>query len=162
MFADLENEIGAEGDLLLAAETDGFREGLFGGAELAALVELPVIGEIGFDGDPEDAAAIENDSAIEQTGVDLQRGADDEDQVEGGRLASDPLDRAEDPLEEGLLVEEVIVGIGRKPQFRKEGEDGLSRRGLPGEADGLFGIESGYRRPSPSGVQTATRMNPWR
>ncbi len=51
IFADLEDQIGAEGDLLLAAEADGFRESLFGGAELAALVELPVIGEIGFNGD---------------------------------------------------------------------------------------------------------------
>ena len=54
--ADLEQEVGAEGDLLLAAELDGFRERLFGRAELAGLVELPVIGEVGFNGDPDDPA----------------------------------------------------------------------------------------------------------
>ena len=123
---NIEKKVGAERDLTLAAEADGFRKRLFGGAELAALVEFPVIGEVGFNGDPDDAAAIENDSAIEQAGVDLQGRADDEDQVEGFRLAGDPLDRAEGPLEEGLLLEEVIVGIGGQAEFGKEGENGLS------------------------------------
>ena len=63
--------------------------------------------------------------------------------VEGGRFADDPLDRIENSAEQGLLMEEVFVGIGGEAQFGKEGKDGLLPGRLPGKADGLLGIEPG-------------------
>jgi hypothetical protein len=140
---DFENEIRAERNTFLAAEAGGFCHGIFSGTELATLVELTVVGKIGLDGYPDDPSPVQDDPAIEETGIDLKRGAYDEDQVEGGRLASDLFDSTEDTTEKRLLVEEVIVGIGGEAQFRKEGKHGMTRRSLPGEENGLIGIEPG-------------------
>jgi len=138
----LKEEIGAEGDSLLSAQGDGSRQGLFRRAELTALVKLPVIGEIGFDGDPSDTSPVKNDATVEKPIVGLKGGAHDEDQVQvpgGGNQGIQPLP---DGYEKGILVKQILVGISGKAQFWKEGEKGLVGDGLLRQREGLGDIES--------------------
>ena len=64
------NDVGAEGRLL-PAEGYGRRECLGGRAELPPLVEFPVVGEVGFDGYPEDASAVEDHPAVKEAKINL-------------------------------------------------------------------------------------------
>ena len=144
---NIEQQVGAEGDVLPAAQIHGFGQRLLRGAELATLVELPVIGQAGLHGDSGDPAPTKDNGAVEQAGVATKGRADHEDQVQRRRFAGNPLDRADDPLQKRLLLEEIVVGIGRDSQFREERENGLVPGGLPGQADGFIRVEFDIRHP---------------
>jgi hypothetical protein len=95
-----------------------------------------------------------NDAAVKKPVVDLQRGADDEDQIQipgGGDNGFQPLP---DGGEKGILVKQVIVGVGRKAQLRKECENGLVGDGLFCQQEGLGDIE---RRVSDANLRNADR-----
>ena len=144
---DVEQKVGAERDVLLTAQIHGFGQRLLRGAELPTLVELPVIGQAGLHGDTGDPAPAQNDSAVEQAGVAPEGSADHEDQVQRRRFTGNPLDRTDDPVQKRLLLEEIVVGIGRDSQLRKEGENSLVPGGLPGQADGFSRVEFDIRHP---------------
>ncbi len=133
-----EDQIRPKGDAFLTAEVDGRDDRLLRGGELAALIEFPVVGQIGLDGDAEDPAPVDGDAAVEEAVFHLQGGADDDHRPEppgGGDYFPQPVP---DGQQQGLLMEEVLVGIGRDPQLREEGEDGVIGRRPPGQL---------YRRP---------------
>jgi len=128
-----EDQIRPEGNAFLAAQVDSGRDRLLGGGELTALVEFPVVGQIGLDGNAEDPAPADDNAAVEEPIVHLERGPDDDDRPEppgGGDYLPQGLP---DCQQQGLLMEEVLVGIGRDPQLREEGEDGVIGRRPPGQ-----------------------------
>jgi len=137
----LEDQIRPEGDVPLAAEAHRLRQGVLGGAELAALVELAVVGQVGFQGRPQDPAPVHHDAAVEEERVDPQGRPHDEDRAETLRPLEEEAQGIPDPLQQGFLVKEVLVAVGREPEFREQGEEGLLCRGFLGQRDRLFRVE---------------------
>ena len=138
----LEEQVRPERNIPLPAECDRLRQGILGGAELPALVILPVIRQVGFQGDSQDPAAIHDDGAVEEKRVNPERRPHDEDRVQALCLFQDKAQCFLDPLQEGFLVKEVLVGVGRKPQLREQGEKGLICCGLLRQGDRLFRVEA--------------------
>ncbi len=136
-----EQKVGAEGDSFLPAEIHCPGDGRFRRGKLPGLVEFAVIREIGLDGCAKDAAPMEDDSAIEQAAVHPQGHPDHENRAQRRRLIKDSLEGRHGTYEECVLVEEVLVGVGRQTQLRKYGQDGLSLMGLAGHFDGFLRIE---------------------
>ena len=138
----LEEKVRPERDIPLPAECDRLRQGVLGRAELPALVILPVIGQVGLQGNTQDPAAVHDDGAVEEKRVDTQRRPHDEDRVQALCLFQDKAQSFPDPLQQRFLVKEVLVGVGRKPQLREQGEEGLLRRCLLRQPDRLLRVEA--------------------
>ena len=130
------------------------------GIELARLVELAVVGQVGLGHDAEDPAAGDDDGAVEEPVVDPQRQADDgDDAVLPGRLG-DGRERRLAAVEQGALVEQVVAGVGRQAQLGKGDDDGALPGRLLEHGDRLGGVERGSATRT-RGTATATRTKPW-
>ncbi len=140
LLVGLEQQARAERDAALAAQGDRVAHGGVAGGELAALVELAVVGQVGLRHDAEDAALGEDDGAVVEQGVDLEGEADDADERQPPRRVEDHCQRLQTGVEEGALVEEVLAGVGRQAQLGEEGERGALVGRLAQEGDGLLGV----------------------
>ena len=89
--------------------------------KLALLVELPVVREVGLRDQPEQPPLVEHDGAIEELAAKPQGCANQENRAQrAARLAQSGEGLLGRP-EQRLLVEEVVVAVGREPQFWEEG-----------------------------------------
>ena len=124
LLLDLEQQPRAERDVALAAQVDRLAGGIVARGELAQLVELAVGRQIGLGRDAQDLAARDDGGTVVQQAVHLQRQRHhrDDRQVAGGleHLAQ----RARGGVQQRLLVEQVLAGIGRQPQLRQHHEHG--------------------------------------
>ena len=136
MVLSLEQQSVAEGHPLAEQIDIGGACGV-GRGELAQLIELAVVRQVGLGCNPEDAPLVDDDRTVEEHVVDLERYADDRDNGQAARCFDHPPESVEHGIEQGLLVEEVVAGIGREPQFREYGKHGLVGRCLFQQHDGL-------------------------
>ena len=112
---------------VLARHPDDRRARLAARGELPLLVELPIVGKIGLGHDAEDAAAIDDDGAIEQLGLGLDRRADDEHRLQLPARTHELGDRLLRRLKQRILKEQIVIGVGRQPKLGKDGERRVAR-----------------------------------
>ena len=141
----LENQAIPERDVL-SQKKNFAADGISAGGELALLVELTIIGQIGFRHEAQDTASVDHHAAVEQLPIESQRRANNEyrrqifaffNQTPDGRFAG---------FEQRVLMKEILIGISRNPQL---GENPIVRSML----------KAGSATRS-EGTQTAARMNP--
>ena len=80
-----EQQVGAEGHGL-AGEGEGLARDAVTGGEMAALVELAVVGQVDFRHGAQDAAAVEGEGGVEQAAAVDERGADEKQREQGFAL----------------------------------------------------------------------------
>ena len=146
---------------LLPGQRDRVDDGVAGGAELALLVVLAVLGQVALRHDPEHAPAVDHDGGVEQrastisgapttiTGADLAAG--------GEQLA----DRVPHGVEQRLLVEEVLDRVAGEAELR-EGDHaapGLGAR--PGASAIVRSTLNSGSAILTFGTAAATRTKPW-
>ncbi|SOZ01697.1 conserved protein of unknown function [Cupriavidus taiwanensis] len=137
---DVEQQAGAERHLL-AQQLDRIDRGVVGGAELARLVELPVVGQVGLGHHALDAPARHHHGAVEQLVLDPQRHAHHQRHRQLARGFDDGRQRRLAGIQQRALVEQVVAGIGRQPQFRERDQHGAALRRLRRQGNGLVGVE---------------------
>ncbi len=135
------NEVGPERNIPLSQEGNRCRPGLRRLGELAGLVKFPVVGEIGLNGDAEYPAPVQDDTAIEKPGVHPKRKPCDNDEVQFSGGVDELVESFEDAFQECVLLKQVLVGIGRKEKFGKQGEKSALAGRFPGETDPAFHVE---------------------
>ena len=112
----LEQEVGAEGDA--AAGNQNVAAGLAVAAdEVAGLIELPIVGQVDFRHDAEQAAAVDGERAVVEGALVAQRGADQQQRHQLGRGFQDRGDSGFDSIEQGFLLEQVADGIAGYAKF---------------------------------------------
>ena len=101
--------------------------------ELAALVKLAVVGQIGLGRDPEEAPSVNHDSGVEELPLEAEWSTDDD---RGGQAAA-PLDEARerllDAVEQGVLMKQVVIAVGRDAELGKDRQDGAVLGCVAGE-----------------------------
>ena len=111
------------------------------GCEVPLLVKLTVVGQVALRHRAQHAATLQHERAVEHAIVGAHRQPDHQQgrQVAGG--VCQRRQRGHGGVEQGVLLEQVLVGVGRDPELGKEGEHGALVAGLPGEFQGLPGVE---------------------
>ena len=74
-----------------------------------------------------------------------QRRPDDEHRIKVARSGNDAVDRAFDRIEQGILEQEIVDGIGGEPEFGKDHDRCLGGITLGGKAQRLGEIEGRIR-----------------
>ena len=143
-----EQQVGAErhflaGELDLALDDVGARD------EVALFVEFAVVRQVGFGHDAQDHAAVDDDGRVVKPARHAQRGADDQDGKElvGGRhhLGDRPLDL----IEERVLQQQVLDGVGRQPELREHHDRGARLVALARQPQRLGEVVGGVGDPRP-------------
>ena len=138
----LEDQVVAERDGG-AGERDLAGTGVVGAAELARLVELAVVRQVGLRHDAEHTAVAEHRRAVEEAMVDAQGQPDDGDRRDLRRRRGDAAERDLAGIEEGALVEQVVAGVGREPELGEGDDDRALRGGLLEHRDRLARVVGG-------------------
>ena len=117
--------------------------------EMALLVEFAVVRQVGLGHDAQDHAAMDDDGGVVEPAGHAQRGADDQDGEElVGRL--DHLgDRPLDLVEQRILQQQVLDGVGRQPELRENHDGGAGLVALAGQPQRLRKIVGGVGDPGP-------------
>ncbi|TWG81110.1 hypothetical protein L602_004500000130 [Cupriavidus gilardii J11] len=139
-IVDVEQQPGAERHGL-PQQRDFVDRGAVGRAELARLVELPVIRQIALGHHAVDLAAGHHHRAVEQLVLHAQRHADDQRAGQRARGIDHPGQSLLAGVQQRLLMEQVVAGIGRQAQFRKRDQRGAVGGGLARQIDGLLRVE---------------------
>ena len=113
------------------------RQRLGGRRELALLVELAVVGQVGLRHRAENPSAVHHDSAVEQSVLSPQRQPGHQHQRQRAARVHQPGEGGERRIQQRVLLEEILVRVGRQAELREHREDGPLRRGLPGEHERL-------------------------
>ena len=121
-----DNQIAAEGDRFASHPNDRCARFAARG-ELPLLVELPIVGKIGLGHRAENAAAIDKNGAIEQLGFRLDRRAHYEHRLQLPARTYKLCDRLLRRRKQSILKEEIVIGVGRQPKLRKDGERRIAR-----------------------------------
>ena len=153
-----EQQFRAERDIL-AEQTQVVADRVAGGAELALLVVLPVLGQVALGHDPENPASVDHHRRVEQRALGHQRGADDE---HGQQFLAGLQERAqggENAVVQRLLVEQVLVGVSGDSELRKGQEPGSGLRGLRASAIVRSTLKAGSATLT-VGTAAATRTKP--
>jgi len=116
--------------------------GLPAGAELALLVELPVVRQVALGHDPEHLAPVHGHRAVEQPPVEPERRADQQDRPQGPALLHQGFQGPRRGLEQGVLLEQVLVGVGCEAELREERHRGVPVRGAAGQIERAFQVEA--------------------
>ncbi len=139
---DLEQQAGAERHAL-AQQVYLVDRGAVGRAELAGLVEFPVIGQEALGNDATQLAAGDHHRAVEQLMLDPQRHADHQRARQRARGLDDLAQRTLAGVEQGLLMEQVVAAVGRQTQLGEGHQRGAGVGRLAGQRDGLLRVEGG-------------------
>ena len=141
LFLDREQQARAERNRGLAAKLDLVAQRHVAGHELAHLVELAVVGQIGLGHHAEDASAMDEGGAVEKLMVDYDREADDRDGSERAARLDNPAQRREAAVEHDALLMQVLAGIAGQSEFREEYDCGMAFGRLAHQGDGLAAVE---------------------
>ena len=113
------------------------------GDEVALLVELAVVGQVGLGDDRQHAAAVDGDGAVVQGIVFAQGCADDEEGEQVGAGLDDGGQGLLDVVEEHVLQEEVVDGVTRDAQFGEDAHGDAARIELAGGVDDFARVLEG-------------------
>jgi hypothetical protein len=134
------DQVGPERDLL-AGQVHCQAGDTRAGREPAILIEFPIVGQETFGRDSEDPAAGDHHRAIVERAAMLHRRADDQHRRKVAAGGGQALDLGLHPPQQGVLQEEVVDGVGREPQLRKQHQVAAARMAFPGQGQGLDGVE---------------------
>jgi hypothetical protein len=143
MILHFKDKIGAKRYIVLPAKRERFGQGFFRGTELAAFIKLPIVWKIRFDGNAEDLPPVEDNTAVKETKIYLERRAYDENQIKISGGFDNLGEGCKHTLKQGILMKEIFVGIGGKAKFGKNGKNGASAGSFSGHVRYAFGIEKG-------------------
>ena len=136
----LEQQLGAEGHVL--AQQPQLRAlRMVGRVELARLVELAVVRQVGLGHDAQQPAAVHDRGAVEQRMVHAQRQPHHRHRGQAFAGGDDARQRRFAAVEQRALVEQVVAGVGRQPQLGKDHQRRALLRGLLQQRDALLGVE---------------------
>jgi len=113
--------------------------------ELPRLIKFAVVREIGLRHDAENLPAMNDDRAVVQMMIDLERRPDHADDGQLGRRLDHRGNRIEACVEQRPLLKQVVARIRREPQLRKKCDHRLALGRLANQRDGLFGVVSWVR-----------------
>ena len=122
-------------------------DGVAPGGELPFLVELAVIRQETLGHDAEHLPPVDDDRAVKELALEAQRRADEE---HGGEVRAGFDELGQGVLrrvEQGVLMEQILVGIGGDPQFREERDGSVGFGGAAGEAKDALEVERRVRHP---------------
>ena len=137
----LEHQIGPQRDLL-AGQPQGQAGHAHARCEPAILVEFPIVRQETFGRHPEDFPAGDHHRAIVDRAHPADRRAHDQHRREVFAGLGQSGDLGLHPLEQGVLQEQVVDGIGRQPEFREQHQVAGLGVALPGQRQGLGGVET--------------------
>jgi hypothetical protein len=120
--------------------------------EPPVLVILAVIGEERLWRDTEDPAARDDDAAVVEAAVAAHRRAHDEDGPERLRCCDELGDAGFHAVEESVLEQEVVYGIGADPELGEEHEVGFARVPFAHEHQRLGAVRFGVPHLDPGGA----------
>jgi hypothetical protein len=154
VFADLDMEGdghragGAEQQVVaegrgLAGQLDVLVDDMRARDEVALLVEFAVVRQVGLRDHAQDGAAMDHNRRVVEPPADAQRGADDQDGKQLARCLDDPGDRALDFVEQGILQQQVLDGVGRKSQLGEDHDGGACLVALTGQPQRLGEVVAG-------------------
>ena len=138
----LEDQVVAERHLL-AQEPHLSAHRVAAGDELPLLVILPIIRQVGLGHQPQDPPAINHHRAVEQLLFERHRRADHQHRPQRRARLDQLPDRLPARVQQRVLVEQIIIGVGRNPQLREQGHRHVCFGGLPRQGQGAFEVEGG-------------------
>ena len=115
---------------MLAEEDDLALERVARRRELAFLVELAVIGDVGLRDDPQNAPARHHHGAVEQASLEPERRPDDEQRGPAARRPHEGCGGVQHRSEESLLLMQILQRVPGQRQLREQHDRGA----LPGGA----------------------------
>ncbi len=92
---------------------------------------------------------MDDDGGVVEPAGDAQRRTDDQDGKELVRRRHDPGDRLLDLVQQRILQQQVLDGVGREPQLGKHHEGGARLVALLGQPQRLGEIEGGIGNAGP-------------
>ena len=133
------DQVVPERDVLIQEE-DLAANGITPRRKLALFVELTVIRQIGLGHDPQDTPLVDHDRAVEELVLEAQGCAHQEDGRKGAALGDEVREGGLGRIEQRVLVEQVVAGIGRDAHLGKERDGGVGVRGAAGQGQRPLGI----------------------
>ncbi len=112
-----------------------------GGAELALLVVLAVLGQVALGNHPEDRSPVNDHGGVEQATLALKRTADDDHREQRSAGFNDPRQRVAHGGEQSLLVVKILDRVAGEAELREERQPGARLRGPLGQVDSPLGVE---------------------
>ena len=150
LFGNLEQQPVAERYAAPAQKIDLAPHRGIGGSEIALFVEFAVVRQVGFRDHTQDAATLDDDGAVEQEMIHLQRRAHDADQLmRGGSIHHLPK-----PFQTGIqqrfLMKQVVTGVRREAQLGENYQYRIRLGRVLHQQNGfggvVFGIGHAYAR----------------
>ena len=145
LFSRAEQQIGSEGDLRLSGEIDGRLRDSPSGGKMALFIKFAVIREIGLRHDAADASVPDDKRGVEESSVETDRCAKDEDHGKPGGFPCDLRDGVFRRVQKRLVMKQIAAGVGAHGKFRKQGNACGVRTRLVRERKNVFCIERGVR-----------------
>ena len=115
----LEQQVGAERHGL-SRQLDLMTDHVGAGDEMSLLVEFAIVRQIGLGHHAQHLAAMDDDGRVVEPVRHPERRPDDQNREELARRVDDPGDRPLDFVEQRVLQQQVLDGIGRQTQFGKD------------------------------------------
>ena len=94
------------------------------GTELAGFVEFTVAGKIGLGYDAQNTAPIDDDRAVEQAVLESEGSPYQQNWIQLPAGFGDPRNPSQHAVQKGLLLEQVVDGIGGDAQLWEESDGG--------------------------------------
>jgi len=137
-----ENHIHSEGDGL-TGDLDGCAFQVSARGEPTLFVEFPVIRQVSFGNDTQNAPTMDGDGAIVESSFPRQRRADEQNRRKLAARGRDFLDRLFYPLQQRGLAEKIVDRISAEAQFREHHQRNTLARPVAGERERLSDIVHG-------------------
>src|SRR5947207_864550 len=141
-LGEAEQQVGAEGGVL-PGQRDRAARAPVAGRELARLVELAVVRQVGLRHDADQPPAAEERRAVVEAAVDRHRQADQRGERQVARAREKLRERVLGGVDQRALVEQIVAGVGGKAKLGEHGEQRLVARGLLHELERRVGVVPG-------------------
>jgi hypothetical protein len=157
-----EHQVVAEGNLF-PKKRHFAADGITSRGELAFLIKLAVVRQERLGHEPEHAPPVDGRTAVEELRLEPQRHADQQHRRKLPAGFDERSQRREAGLEQGILMEEVLVRIGREAELGEQRDGGIGVRGAAGEGERLADVELRVRHPergdAHGGADESVRVN---
>ena len=137
-----ENHIHSEGDGL-TSDLDGSAFQVSARSEPTLFVEFPIIRQMSFGNNTQNAPTMDGDSAIVESSFPHQRRADEQNRRKLAARGRDFLDRLFHPLQQRGLAEKIVNRVTAEAQFREHHQRNTLARTVAGERERLSDIVAG-------------------